>query len=203
MKFPSGKFRVIYADPPWHFKVRSTKGEGRSARNHYNVMSLDEIKALPVAEIADKDCVLLMWVTYPMLEHGFDLLKAWGFKYKTVAFTWMKSNRTNPRMFSGTGYWKRANAEIVLLATKGKPSRVHKDVAQAILAPRREHSRKPDELYDRIERLVAGPYVELFARTSRKGWTSWGNQTEKFEIPSDALRGAPRDGSKKPRKRKK
>lgn len=202
MTFPAGKFPVIYADPAWTFKTRSQKGEGRSPGKHYKTMTLEEIKALPVKDMAAPDCVLLMWVTGPMLEHGLEVIKAWGFKYKTLGFTWMKHNRTNPRLFSGTGYWTRANAELVLLATRGKPKRVHKDVAQAILAPRREHSRKPDELYGRIERLLKGPYLEMFARTSAPGWSVWGNETDKFQIPADALRGAPRAGQSKPRKRK-
>lgn len=201
MNFPKQKFGVIYADPPWHFKVRSQKGEGRSARKHYSVMSLDDIKALPLVDIAADDCVLLMWVTMPMLAQAMDVIKAWGFKYKTCGFSWMKINKTNGRLFSGTGYWTRANTELCLLATRGKPKRIDRGVAQAILEPRREHSRKPD-IHSRIERLVGGPYIELFSRSSAPGWTVWGNQIDKFQIPSDALRGAPRDGQKLPRKRK-
>lgn len=202
-KLPDGKFAVIYADPPWSFKTYSAKGEGRSAKKHYSTMTLDDIKALPVADIAAKDCVLLIWVTMPMIPQALEVIKAWGFKYKTCGFDWLKLNRTNKNLFSGTGYWTRANGELCFLATRGKPKRIGKDVPQAILAERREHSRKPDVAYERIERLLHGPYVELFARAPRAGWTSWGNQTDKFSIPQLAPRGAQKAVSSKPRKRTK
>jgi len=187
MDFPVGKFSVILADPPWAFKTFSKKGQGRSAERHYDTMSLADISALPVKNLAAKDCVLLIWATMPMLPQALKVIDDWGFKFKTVAFSWMKQRRRAPPMFteqadimSGLGYWTRSNCELCLLSTRGKPKRINKDVAQAILSPVRQHSRKPDEVYGRIERLLAPPYIELFARTAREGWTSWGNQTNKF-----------------------
>tara|TARA_Y100001960_G_scaffold283274_1_gene318237 strand:- start:7 stop:561 length:555 start_codon:yes stop_codon:yes gene_type:complete len=181
MSFPTQKHKVIYADPAWNFKNWSSKGEGRNANQHYRCMPLKDIKALPVQFCADKDCVLFMWVTFPFLEKAFEVIEAWGFTYKTVAFNWMKQNRKSDGLFMGGGYWTRSNGEVCLLATRGKPKRKAKDVRQAILSHRREHSRKPDEIYERIERLVDGPYLELFARQQRPGWTSWGNETNKFK----------------------
>ena len=139
-------------------------------------MSISDICKLPVDRISDNDCVLLMWVVDPMLPEALEVIKAWGFKYKTVGFTWAKQNKNDLGMFTGLGYWTRANPEMCLLATKGKPKRLSKAVRQLIISQRQEHSRKPDEVYDRIEQLLDGPYVELFARRERKGWDSWGNE---------------------------
>ena len=105
-------------------------------------------------------------------------IKAWGFEYKTCAFVWVKQTKNEERFATGMGYWTRANAEICLLATRGTPARLHADVHQVVSTPRMEHSRKPDEVAVRIERLVPGPYIELFARSAREGWDSWGNQAE-------------------------
>ena len=178
ISLPNKKYNIIKADPPWHFKSRSEKGEGRNATQHYDCMSLKDICDMPVEEIADKDCVLFMWCTDPLLHKQIPLVEKWGFEYKTVGFTWAKTNknRINNYFFKGPGYWTRANTETCILATKGKPGRLSKSVRQLIHAPRREHSRKPDEIYDRIEQLLPGPYVELFARRERKGWDSWGNE---------------------------
>lgn len=152
-------------------------------------MSIDEIAALPIAELAAVDCVLFMWATWPVLPDALRLIEAWGFAYKTCGFDWMKADDRQRDMFSdsvpvqvGMGYWTRANSEPCLLATRGKPKRQNADVRMGIIEPRREHSRKPDCVPSRIERLVEGPYLELFARTQRPGWTVWGNQTDKFEV---------------------
>jgi N6-adenosine-specific RNA methylase IME4 len=174
------KYKVVYADPPWQFKTHSDKGKGRSPEQHYDCMSLKDIRELPVADITDKDCVLLMWTTGPFLQKSFSVIEAWGFTYKTVGFTWAKTNRKSEGFFTGLGYWTRSNAEFCLLATKGSPKRVSKSVSSLVVAPRREHSRKPD-LYDEIESLLEGPYIELFARTKRTGWSSWGNEVGKYE----------------------
>ena len=181
ISLPNKKYNIIYADPPWHFKSRSEKGEGRNATQHYDCMSLKDICDMPVEKIADKDCVLLMWVTDPLLEKAFKVIDAWGFTYKTVGFTWAKSNKSNMGMFTGLGYWTRCNPEMCLLATKGKPKRVSKSVAQLVIDERREHSRKPDEMYGYIEKMLEGPYIELFARTTRKGWDNFGNEVNKFD----------------------
>ncbi|MEK0083715.1 MT-A70 family methyltransferase [Benzoatithermus flavus] len=184
----AGSYRVIYADPPWRFVTYSDKGKGRSAEAHYDCMSLEEIKALPVNAWAGPDAALFLWTTDPMLPRSLEVLEAWGFAYKTVAFYWVKLNkgrdpaRLAPQdFFTGMGFWTRANPEICLLATRGHPRRRRADVPKLLVSPRREHSRKPDEAYARIERLVEGPYLELFARTSRPGWDAFGNQTGLFD----------------------
>jgi N6-adenosine-specific RNA methylase IME4 len=176
-------YKVIYADPPWTFATYSRKGKGRSAEAHYDCMSLDDIEALPVPEWAADDCVLFLWTTDPLLEKAFEIIHAWGFIYKTVGFYWAKLNKAAPSghnldFFTGLGFWTRANPELCLLATRGKPRRRRADVRKLIVSPRREHSRKPDEAYGRIEALCDGPYLEMFARFPRSGWDSWGADTE-------------------------
>lgn len=173
------KYGAILADPPWHFAVRSPKGEGRSASRHYATGCHDTLASIPVSDWAADDCALFIWATDPMLPAALDLMAAWGFTFKTVAFHWTKRNRDGSP-FTGMGYWTRANPEQCLLGTRGNPKRLHKDVRRWIDAPRREHSRKPDEIYDRIERLVAGPYLEMFARQTKAGWDAWGNEVGKF-----------------------
>lgn len=175
-----GTYGAILADPPWHFSVRSPRGEGRSARQHYDTMSLDRLKVLPVADWAIDDCVLFLWACDPLLPQALEVIEAWGFVYKTIGFSWVKQNRKSPGLFTGLGYWTRASGELCLLATRGHPKRKAKDVKRAILAPRREHSRKPDEVITSIERLVDGPYLELFARERHAGWDAWGNEIDKF-----------------------
>lgn len=173
------KYGIIYADPPWAFKVYSKKGMGRSAETHYPTMSLEDIKNLPVSDIADKDCALFMWTTIPMLKDCFEVLSAWGFVFKTIAFVWIKQNRKSDSLFWGMGYWTRANAEFCILATKGKPKRVAKDVHQVIISHIEEHSKKPNEARERIIRLMGDiPRVELFARQKPDGWDVWGNEVE-------------------------
>jgi N6-adenosine-specific RNA methylase IME4 len=178
----SAVYSVIYADPPWKFKTYSEKGLGRSAEAWYDCLTLDEIKAIPVRQWASQDCVLLLWVTDPFLRKGFEVLDAWGFEYKTVGFYWAKSKYDNGALNNehnwpiGTGYWTRANPEQCLLATRGSPKRINNDVRKLVISPRREHSRKPDEIYERIERLCEGPYLELFARQPWPGWDSIGQE---------------------------
>ena len=174
------KYNVIYADPPWSFKTYSSKGKDRSPEKHYNVMNFKDICNLPVNNIANDNSVLLMWVIDPLLDKAFEVINAWGFKYKTVGFTWAKTNKKSEGYFTGLGYWTRGNPEMCLLATKGKPKRISKSIPQLVVEKRREHSRKPDIIYNHIENLLEGPYIELFARTQRNGWDSWGNQTDKF-----------------------
>ena len=176
---PPGPYGVVYADPAWSFVTYSENGKGRSAEQHYECMTLKQIADMPVADVAAKDSVLLMWTTDPMLEKALEIIKAWGFTYKTVGFYWAKTN-IDGGFFVGMGYWSRANVEMCLLATRGHPKRNRKDVRKLIVSPRREHSRKPDETYDRIESLCYGPFLELWSRTKRDGWDSWGNETEKF-----------------------
>lgn len=175
------RYGAIMADPPWHFAVRSPKGDGRSASQHYSTMSLQQIKDLPVADWADLDCALFLWAIDPMIPQAIEVMEAWGFSYKTVAFMWAKTNKSGSGFFTGMGYWTRANAETCLLGTRGSPKRQAKDVRRLIVAPRREHSRKPDEAAQRVMRLVQGPYLEMFARQRREGWDAWGMEPDKFQ----------------------
>jgi N6-adenosine-specific RNA methylase IME4 len=169
-------FGAIHADPPWRFRVYSGKGKMRSAENHYETQALDDIKRWPVAQLAAKDCALFMWCVIPEIPGALEVIRAWGFSYKTTAFTWVKQNRSGHGLFWGMGYWTRANAELCLLATRGQPRRINKDVHQIVMSPVMEHSRKPDETYARIERLVHGPYLDLFGRRPLPGWTVFGNE---------------------------
>ena len=157
----------------------------RAVDAHYDTMTIPQICDLPVADLAADNCVLFMWTCWPVLQQSFKVIEAWGFTYKTCAFSWMKADpyrlfADEKTPFCGMGYWSRGNTEPCLLATRGKPKRINVDVRQGIIAPRREHSRKPDEIHGRIERLVSGPYVELFARQKRDGWDCFGNETDKF-----------------------
>lgn len=173
------KYAVIYADPPWAYRIYSQKGHGRSAESHYPTMSIDAIKALPVSTIAAKDCSLFLWITFLCMREAFSVIDAWGFTYKTVAFVWVKQNRKSNSLFVGMGYWTRANAEICVLATRGHPKRVNAGVRQIILSHIEEHSKKPDEVRDRIVQLMGDvPRIELFARQAPKGWDVWGNEVE-------------------------
>lgn len=179
------KYTVIYSDPPWAYKVWSKKGTGRSAENHYPTMSIEDIRALPVGELAAKDCALFLWVTMPILQEAFSVILAWGFTYKTVAFVWIKQNRKSPSFFWGLGHWTRANAELCLLATKGHPKRQSAKVHQLIVTPIEQHSKKPDEVREKIVELMGDvPRIELFARKTTPGWAVWGN-----EVDSDIVLG--------------
>jgi N6-adenosine-specific RNA methylase IME4 len=181
-------YGVIYADPPWTFSTYSRKGKGRSAEAYYDCMSLEEIKAVPVKQWAAKDCVLFLWTTDPLLEQALGVIRAWGFTYKTVGFHWAKLKRsvayeqyTDESFFTGLGFWTRANPELCLLATQGKPHRRKANVPKLVISPRREHSRKPDEIYDRIESLCDGPFLEIFARNTRDNWHTIGLEGDAFE----------------------
>lgn len=142
-------------------------------------MNIEDICVLPVAELATTDCALFMWVTFPLLREAFTVLDAWSFTFKTVAFVWIKQNRKLPTLFWGMGHWTRANAEICLLATKGHPKRVSAGVHQVIISPIEQHSKKPDEVRDRIVELMGDlPRIELFARQRVPGWDAWGNEID-------------------------
>lgn len=178
---PKSHFGCILADPPWSFRTYGKKdvAPARSAQP-YSVMSLADLKELPVGDVAARDCVLLMWTVSHLQDEATDVARAWGFTPKSVAFIWDKGR-------VGMGYWVRQEAEICKLYTRGKPKRLDASVRQMIRAPRREHSRKPDEQYARIERLTGGPYLELFARQAWPGWTAWGNEVGKFDAANDNL----------------
>ena len=175
--------RVIYADPPWRFLTRSVKGKGRSAEAWYNCMTLADIKALPVAQMAARDSLLLLWTTRTYLEQAFGVIAGWGYVYKTIAFTWVKTTKDGKGFPMGMGYHTRGNPELCLLAARGKGvQRLRRDVRELIISPRRKHSQKPNEAYDRIEQLWPGPYLELFARNHRTGWKSLGDEVDSGPI---------------------
>ncbi len=190
---PRGHFKAILADPPWAFVAWGDQSNSKTDVNrHYQTMSRGDIAALPVKDLVATDCVLFLWCCWPSLvSAALPVIAQWGFTYKTCAFSWMKgdpyrlfADEATPNMLGG--YWSRSNTEPCLLATRGNPKRLNADVRQGIIAPRREHSRKPDCIHERIERLVAGPYLELFARQStRPGWTFWGDQTAKFNVAAE------------------
>lgn len=181
------KYKVIYADPPWTYKTWSRSSWGGLAATHYPTMSIDEIKSLPVKNIADKDCALFMWITFPMLREAWSVMDAWGFKFKTVAFVWIKLCRKSDKLHTGMGYWTRANAEMCLLATREHPKRQSRRVHQVIISHVEEHSKKPDEARRRIVELMGDvPRVELFARQTPPGWDVWGNEVGcSFDLISD------------------
>lgn len=172
------KYNIIYADPPWSYRDKALAGN-RGACCKYPVMSIEDICNLNVKEIAADNCVLFMWVTMPKLNECFDVIKSWGFEYKTCAFTWVKKNKKSDSWFWGMGRWTRANAELCLLATKGKPTRVSAKVHSIIDTPIEEHSKKPDIVRDKIVELCGDlPRIELFARQKAEGWDVWGNEVE-------------------------
>ncbi len=183
-ELPPDTYGAILADPPWRFQTWSPLGMDRSP--DYETMTVKEIWSMPVGRLAKRHAVLFLWVTWPMLEQGIKCIRKWGFVYKTCAFAWVKADVRQMEMFDdanadmGTGYWTRANSEVCLLGTKGRPRRIDAGVRQGIIEPRREHSRKPTVVQQRIEKLVSGPYLELFARAPRYGWTTWGAESNKF-----------------------
>jgi N6-adenosine-specific RNA methylase IME4 len=179
---------TILVDVPSKFEVYSGKGKQRAAERYYDTMSPDELKAMGhlVRALAAKDCALFYWTSGPLDEQAHEIIRAWGFAYKTWGFVWVKTkpasgtpdlvDLTPTDLHRGMGYHTRANVEVVLLATRGSPLRLAKNVHQVVIAPVGEHSEKPDEVYRRIERLYPGPYLELFARKPRERWTTWGNE---------------------------
>ncbi len=183
-------YGAICADPPWSFKTYSNRDQGtvphRTEAAPYLSMTHEELLALPVAEIAAKDCLLHMWTISSHVDQSIALAAAWGFTFKSLGLVWVKTQKGNPEVPKmGMGKWFRQEAEVALLFTRGKPTRLDAGVRQTILEPAREHSRKPDDALARIERLVAGPYAELFSRTPRTGWDQMGNQKTMF-APRDA-----------------
>ena len=176
------QYDIIYADPPWHYAARRTGTRfGGGVTDKYPTMTVPEIAGLTIP--AAEDSVLLIWTTMPYLDRCIqEIIPGWGFRYITCAFTWIKTNRGNGRPFAGVGNYTKSNAELCLLAKRGKGiARQARDVHQVILEPRREHSRKPDRVRDDIVRLFGDrPRLEMFARTQTAGWSVWGNQTRRF-----------------------
>lgn len=172
------KYKIIYADPPWKYNSRAnhkTRFRG-GAEGHYPLMDIKKIMALPVADISESNSVLFLWVTFPFLPVQLEVVKAWGFRYATMGFVWAKMNPKSGTPFFGVGYYSKSNAEACVLATRGKVMKpISNKVSSLIIAPRREHSRKPDEARERIEQLYGDvPRIELFAREQVPGWDSWG-----------------------------
>ena len=176
INFPNKKYNIIYADPPWSYRDKALAGN-RGAICKYNTEETSSISLLPVKDIAADDCILFVWVTMPKLNECFDLISSWGFEYKTCAFTWIKTNKKSDSLFWGMGSWTRANPEVCLLAVKGNPKRLSASVHSVVMSQIREHSRKPDEVRDRIVELMGDlPRIELFARQRVDGWDAWGNE---------------------------
>ena len=188
------RYPIIYADPPWSY---DNDQSGQSARGGtaYPRMALDGLKALPVGRLADDDCTLFLWATHPKMREALEVIEAWGFRYVTCAFMWVKTNRSGEGFYSGLGYWTNGNTEPCLLAVKGHPRwmRAARDVKQLVVTPVGRHSAKPDEVRDRIVRLMGDrSRVELFARGTGEGWDSWGSDAERPIIWLDAaFRGFP------------
>lgn len=192
-RWPFGDLRLfsygaILADPPWRFANFSAKGEEKNPTAHYPCMSFDELAALPVNHLAASDCAIFMWATAPMLPDALRLLDAWGFTFKTMG-AWAKQSSTGASWAFGTGYVFRSALEPYLIGTRGHPVVRSRSVRNLIVAPVREHSRKPRQAHRDVESLFDGPYAELFAREAALGWDVWGNQTGKFDNGGTADRG--------------
>lgn len=195
---PPGGFRCILADPPWAFRTHDgrnrtpTQKAFREAEDHYQTTPTEDLMQIPVRDWAARDAVLLMWVVGSHLDAAIALGRAWGFTLKTDGFYWLKTRLRDadqidlftgdvPDLRISMGYYTRKQIEPCWLFTRGKPKRLSKGVRQFIVEPAREHSRKPDAIYERAEALCSGPYLEMFARTARPGWSAWGNEVGKFE----------------------
>jgi site-specific DNA-methyltransferase (adenine-specific) len=195
------KYNIIYADPPWSYKDKNPLGRTRGrygAADHYQTMTLTEIKELNVQRIAAGNCVLFLWAVAPQLPAAIEVINAWGFQYKTIAFVWIKLEQNGERFF-GTGAYTKSNAELCLLGVRGKVGRlvrgsvndpdnvlrvISNKESQIITTSRKNrsgrfHSVKPDKAYTKIESLFGKvPRIELFARNEKEGWDCWGNQVK-------------------------
>ncbi len=177
------KYQIIYADPPWKYKQGKSMGTGfqGAADAHYNCMDYQDICELPVNNLAEKDCMLFLWVTFPFLKEGLEVIKSWGFEYKTLGFIWVKINPIKLTPLFGVGYYAKSNTEPCLLATKGSPHKfvVSNKVSSVIVAPKTKHSKKPCEVKDKILELTGNrSRIELFSREKTEGWDVWGNEVE-------------------------
>ena len=175
------KYKVIYADPPWSYSdKRGTDKVGAKhggVNAHYGTMSAQDINNLDVQSVADEDCMLFMWVTFPNLQQGLDTIKAWGFNYKTLGFSWIKTNKKNGKPFFGIGWYTKSNCEVCLIAVKGKPFKVSNSVSSVLIEPIDGHSKKPEEARRRIVEFCGDvPRLEMFARCAPDGWDVFGNE---------------------------
>jgi len=172
ISFPRKKYQIIYADPPWSYNKKIGQG---IADDQYPTMALKDIKELPISNLAGNNCVLFLWATFPMLKEALEVIESWGFEYKTVAFNWVKLN-PNGTPFFGIGHYTKSNAEICLLATRGKLSVVSNKISQIVMSVNSKHSSKPLQIYSKIEKLYGLlDRIELFARVKHQGWDTWGN----------------------------
>lgn len=198
---PPGGYRAGISDWPWQFLHFSEKGQGKSPQRHYGTMSIDDIKRIPVGLLFADDAALFSWHTWPLMMFWPEVIEAWGFEFAGLAWEWLKYNPATGKYAFGGGYGTRKNVEPCLLLTRGSPQlrqpiessmlgdavipegvRSVRDFIEAmpmdaIRAPRRRHSEKPDEQYDRVETMFDGPYVEMFSRKDRPNWTAFGNET--------------------------
>lgn len=174
------KYNVILADPPWNFVTWSDKGETKSPSQHYDCMTIEDICKIPVKDWASDNCALFIWGVWPRIFDVKPVIDAWGFEYSGLAWEWLKWNDVTGKASFGLGYGTRKNVEPCLLARRGKPQLKNRAQRDWMAEARREHSRKPDEQYRRIETMFDGPYLEMFARQRRDNWDAWGNQVDKF-----------------------
>lgn len=192
------RYDVIYADPPWVYRDRAKAGQ-RGAGFKYPLLNDRDVAALPVGRIAADDSMLFLWVTWPKLQELLPIVDAWGFRYRTVGFVWVKRARSSGALAWGMGSWTRANTEPCLLATRGRPVRASAGVHQVVEAALGRHSEKPAEVRDRIVQLAGDvPRIELFARQLTPGWDAWGNDVQPITDEPTAVEsthGPPRPGS--------
>lgn len=177
--FPDRKYTIIYSDPPWNGLGWNNGSGQKCPANHYEVQDIEWIKSLPVQDICEDNCALFLWVTFPNLPDGLDVIRSWGFRYSTCAFNWVKRCKKSDGYFVGCGNYTRANSEICLLGTRGHMQKkvVSRSVRQVCDARIMEHSKKPEEIRNRIVELFGNvPRIELFARQRVPGWDAWGNQ---------------------------
>ena len=168
------KYDIIYADPPWAY--RNMGNIQATANSHYSTMKQEDIEALPIGQLAKSNSILFMWATFPKMQEALNTIKAWGFEYKTVGFTWIKKNKNGSNFF-GVGWYTKSNAEVCLIGVKGKPPKVSNKVSQIIESVREEHSKKPDIVRDKIIEFCGDlSRIELFARQYAEGWDCWGNE---------------------------
>jgi N6-adenosine-specific RNA methylase IME4 len=171
--FTDKKYNIIYADPAWQYFESGNKNQSL----HYKTMTIEELCTLPVGNIADDNCILFLWVTYPILQESFKLIESWGFSYSTCGFVWVKKNKVSDSNFFGCGSWTRANSELCLIATKGTITRLTATISQVIETPIEAHSKKPSIARGLITELVGElPRIELFCRQAEPGWDCWGNE---------------------------
>ena len=184
LNFPDKKYQIIYADPPFSYHIERGKAVLMgSTKNHYETMTLEDICNLPVQQIADKNCYLFLWASSPTLKEALQVMERWGFKYKVVAFVWSKTNRE-----MGLGHYTRTNHEFVLLGTKGSLERKSNKVKQWLKAPTTAHSKKPNEIRDRITQLYGDlQRIELFSRTIIHGWDVIGNDEKLENLPLEVF----------------